>query len=234
MVKSIAIIPARGGSKRIPFKNIVDFCGYPMIYWTIKAAIKSDVFDRVVVSTDSSEIMTLAKKFGAEVPFLRTLNNNDYSNVSDVIVEELPKFEYYFQEDYDYVYSLMPNCPFRSAQLIKEFHNYFLNKDFDFLLSSTQFLFTNPWWAVIHRTDDNYESIFKDKILSRSQDLENLKSPTGSIWGAKKNEIMIQKTFYGNNYKFYSIDWLSAIDIDDFAELDIAQYFCKKMKEENE
>ena len=86
--KAIAIITARGGSKRIPQKNIKEFCGKPIIAYSIEAAINSGIFDEVMVSTDSMEIAKIAIKYGAKVPFMRSeANSSDYATTSDVLAE---------------------------------------------------------------------------------------------------------------------------------------------------
>jgi N-acylneuraminate cytidylyltransferase len=91
---SIAIITARGGSKRIPKKNIKEFCGKPIIAYSIEAALNSGVFDEVMVSTDSEEIASIAKKYGAEVPFMRSeATSNDFATTSDVLLEVLERYE---------------------------------------------------------------------------------------------------------------------------------------------
>lgn len=93
-MKKIAIITARGGSKRIPRKNIKDFCGKPIIAYSIEAALESNIFDEVMVSTDDKEIAEVAIKYGAKVPFLRSHeNSNDYATTADVLIEVLDKYE---------------------------------------------------------------------------------------------------------------------------------------------
>ena len=90
MKSSLAIIPARGGSKRIPRKNIKNFLGMPVIYYSIEAALKSNLFDEVMVSTDDEEIAKISMKFGAKVPFLRSkINSDDFSGTGDVALEVL-------------------------------------------------------------------------------------------------------------------------------------------------
>src|SRR5690606_22090036 len=97
--KKIAIIPARGGSKRLPKKNILDFKGKPMIAWTIEAAISSELFDKVIVSTDTEEIKEISIQYGAEVPFLRQNTGDDFSPVSLATIEALNQAEKYFDEE---------------------------------------------------------------------------------------------------------------------------------------
>ena len=91
--KRIAIIPARGGSKRLPNKNIIDFFGKPMIAWTIDAALRTNMFDLILVSTDSQEISEISRHLGAEVPFLRDKHSDDYSTVSEAPLTALNQME---------------------------------------------------------------------------------------------------------------------------------------------
>ena len=91
--KNIAIIPARGGSKRIPKKNIIDFFGKPLIAHTIESAIKSNIFDRVIVSTDCKEIAKISLQYGAEVPFMREDKADDFSPISDATIYTLKRLK---------------------------------------------------------------------------------------------------------------------------------------------
>ena len=142
--KVLAIIPARGGSKRIPKKNIIDFQGKPMIAWTIEAAIKSACFDEILVSTDDDEIAEIAKNYGASVPFLRELNKDDYSNVSDVVISEKNRLN----QKYDIIVMLMPNCPIRDEFDISSALNNFIDNKRNFQISSFKYGFMNPHWEI--------------------------------------------------------------------------------------
>ena len=113
MKKIIAVIPARGGSKRIPFKNIIEFMGKPMIAWTIKAATESRIFDRVILSTDSQKIAKVGRNYGLDVPFLRKEKNDDFSPVSEATIAAIKQAEEYYNESYDIVIQLMANAPLR-------------------------------------------------------------------------------------------------------------------------
>lgn len=219
-MKIVAIIPARGGSKRIPKKNIINFQGKPMIAWTIEAALESEVFSDVIVSTDDIEISNIAKQYGASVPFLRTKNNDDHSTVSDVIVHALEELE----EDYDVVVMLMANCPLRNANDIKNAIDFFKeNKNSAFQLSSFKFGWMNPWWAhSIEKEHIGKPLLPKNDATIRSQDLKDLYCITGAIWIANVKEIMESKTFYGKNYTLKPINWKNAVDIDDYEDLEMA------------
>jgi CMP-N-acetylneuraminic acid synthetase len=117
-MKRIAIIPARGGSKRIPKKNIIDFNNKPLIVWTIEAALDSGCFNQVLVSTDCLEIAEIARNAGASVPFLRLNSADDITHVSAATVTALIQAEEYWKSRFDEIVQLMPNCPLRNSQHI--------------------------------------------------------------------------------------------------------------------
>lgn len=147
-MQRIAIIPARGGSKRIPRKNIIDFDGKPMIAWTIQAALESGCFDRVLVSTDSEEIAEVAISAGASVPFLRQENADDATPSSQATISALKQAETHWQTRYDRVAQLMPNCPLRNAGHIRDAVEHFSQKNLEYQISCFRFGWMNPWWAV--------------------------------------------------------------------------------------
>ena len=123
--KNIAIILARGGSKRLPKKNILDFGGKPLIAWTIDAALKSKIFNKVLVSTDDEEIANISLKYGAKVPFLRENNADDFTTSSIATHTALNQAEKYWNIKFDVVTQLMANCPLRTADDIQESVGYF-------------------------------------------------------------------------------------------------------------
>jgi N-acylneuraminate cytidylyltransferase len=221
--KTICIIPARKNSKRIKNKNIILFDGNPMIYWTIKAAMKSKIFDRIVVSTDCEKIAKISKELGIEVPFLR--NNNladDFTPVSEVTLAALKQAEEHWNEDYDTVVQMMPNCPNRDEHITKDAFNYFNENACNFLLSSSKFVGLIPWWSL---TIDKFnEPIynFPEELNKRSQDLEDIYCITGALWIAKSQSLKKEKKFHGKSHKIYPMDWISAIDIDTLEDLKIA------------
>ena len=130
-MKRIAIIPARGGSKRIPRKNIKLFLGKPIIAYSIEAALMSNLFDKVIVSTDDKEIAEIALKFGAKVPFLRSQNtSNDFSSTFDVI-EEVSKDLKALNEVFDYTCCIYPCAPFTSIENLLLSYNLLIKNKFD-------------------------------------------------------------------------------------------------------
>lgn len=222
-MSTIAIIPARGGSKRIPRKNITPFRGRPMISWTIEAALKSGVFDRVLVSTDDAEIADCARAEGAEVPFLRDGHSDDHSTVSEAIITALNQAERYYRTSFSCVTQLMPNCPLRGADEIRAAWAYFVHGAHDFQISAFEFGWMNPWWAARMGDDSQPNWLFPDARLSRSQDLDRLYCPTGAIWIAKATALVTARNFYGPGHVLCPMPWQAAIDIDDWHDFQMAE-----------
>lgn len=216
----VAIIPARGGSKRIPHKNIVDFCGKPLIAWTIEAAHKTGIFDAIVVSTDDEEIAKISREYGAEVPFLRDKKADDYSPVSEAIIRTIEQLEE-VGRTYDLVVQLFAVCPLRTSGEIIDALDFFTEKKTSLLASCFKFVGMNPYWSL--KLDDQFrgERLF-DEINMRSQDVPDLYCPTGAIWIGEIETLKKEGTFFGKDQIFWVIDWISGIDIDDEKDLKLA------------
>lgn len=222
-MRNIAIIPARGGSKRLPNKNILDFMGKPMIAWTIEAALESERFQRVLVSTDSTEIARVAEVCGASVPFLRKTANDDRSPVSLATCAALQQCIEEIGETYDIVTQLMPNTPLRTAKDISQAIESFLEKSVPSQISCFRFGWMNPWWAVRLDAACRPVPMFPEAQQTRSQDLQVLYCPTGAIWVAKSDKLLEYKTFYMPGHVFYALPWQSGVDIDDDDDLSMAK-----------
>lgn len=222
-MSSIAIIPARGGSKRIPRKNIVPFRDQPMIVWTIRAALESGVFHRVLVSTDDPEIAAVSCAEGAEVPFLRKTNADDQSPVSDAIITALGQAEMHYDIKFDTVAQLMPNCPLRRAEDIRAAWEMFQGGAHRFQISAFEFGWMNPWWAARIASNGKPDWLFPDARMSRSQDLDRLYCPTGAIWIADTTELRLHRTFYGPGHVLCPMPVHNAIDIDDWHDFYMAE-----------
>jgi len=222
-MKTIAIIPARGGSKRIPHKNIMNFMGKPLIAWTVEAAKESCLFDRVVVSTDDVEIAKVVASLGIDVPFLRQEANDDLTPVSLATIAAIKQAQDYWNEEYDVVVQLMANCPIRGVTEIAQSYEHFIGSKANFQLSCFKFGWMNPWWAT--KLDEKLvpEFIFPDALKKRSQDLPDLFCPTGAIWIARTKQLLEDKTFYGQGLTFHAIDWKAAVDIDNYEDVEFAE-----------
>jgi CMP-N-acetylneuraminic acid synthetase len=222
-MRRIAIIPAREGSKRIPKKNIIDFCGKPMVAWTIEAALRTNLFDQVLVSTDSQEIAQVAEAFGAVVPFLRKENFDDFVPVSDATISALKQSEDYWKVEYEVVVQLMANCPLRTESHILDAMSAFESGGVGCQVSCFRFGWMNPWWAATLDEDSFPQPLFPEAMVKRSQDQPSLFSPTGAIWIANRTALLSSMSFYGPKHRYHPMDWHAAIDIDNYEDLKMAR-----------
>ena len=170
MARSVAIITARGGSKRIPRKNIKDFMGKPIIAYSILAALESGIFDEVMVSTDDQEIAEVSKKYGATIPFFRSpATSDDFSNTSDVLKEVISVYQDMGQK-FDYVCCIYPTAPFVTAEKIKNAFSLIERSKADCVMPVAEFSF--PIWRSV-KMDENSKITFNwpENAFRRSQDL---------------------------------------------------------------
>jgi len=234
-MKHIAIILARGGSKRLPRKNILDFHGKPMLAWSVEAALQSGQFDHVFVSTDDQEIADIARSFGAEVPFLRDSATDDMASSSEATLAALRQAEQHWGEQYDVVSQLMANCPLRDAKDITAAVQNFKNRGAESQISSFRFGWMNPWWAAKLDAQDRPDYLFPEARIARSQDLPPLYCPSGAIWVARASALKSVKSFYVPSHIFHELNWMSAMDIDVAEDLEMAKAcFVVKQREKKE
>lgn len=193
-MKTLAIITARGGSKRIPKKNIKEFCGKPIIAYSIRAAIESKAFDEVMVSTDSEEIAQIAKEYGASVPFMRSEDtSNDFATTADVILEVINEYEKQGIV-FDYVACIYPTAPFVTAKKLSEAKALIEKEKADALLSVVKYDFP-PQRAFVIR-DGMVKYQYPEYERARSQDLEPIYHDCGQFYicsceGLKEHHSMI-------------------------------------------
>ncbi len=194
-----------------------------MIAWTIEAALKSGVFDTVLISTDDADIADIARSEGADVPFLRDAHADDQSPVSDAVISALGQAERHYDKRFDSVAQLMPNCPLRGAEEILAAWTYFDSAAHQFQISAFEFGWMNPWWAAALKAGNQPEWLFPEARLSRSQDLAQLYCPTGAIWLADAVGLVESGSFYGPGHVLCPMPWQAAIDIDDWNDLRMAE-----------
>ncbi len=221
--KLLAVIPARGGSKRIPKKNIRELLGRPMIAYTIDAALESGLFEKVIVSTDCPEIAEVSKYCGAEVPFLREGNiADDHTPVSAATLDALNRID---SEGtyYGSICQLMANCPNRDSKDIAGSYKHFVDYGRKTQISVTKYGWLNPWWAMESEPGKTMRPVFEEKLKSRSQDLPNLFCPTGAIWWSTCDNLRQNKTFHSSDRTGYEISWQHAVDIDDYEDWELAE-----------
>jgi pseudaminic acid cytidylyltransferase len=219
----LAIIPARGGSKRIPGKNIKPLFDKPIIAYTIAAARASGLFERVVVSTDSLEIAEVARQFKAEVPFLRDVSlADDFTPVSSVTADALLRLDP-GGGIFHSVAQLMPNCPLRTARDVRDSYEQFEKTGAESQISVVRYGWQNPWWAMRRNERQQLEPVFEAKLNVRSQDLPELFCPTGAIWWARAETLRRTKTFHLDNRTGWEIPWQRGIDIDTIEDFAMAE-----------
>ncbi len=180
----VAIIPARGGSKRIPRKNIKDFCGKPMIAWSIETAKASGCFDKIIVSTDDQEIADIAKQWGADVPFMRPPElSDDYTGTIPVIRHAIQCLD---ENEVDYACCIYATAPFVSVQDLQAGWELINSSDHDYAFSVTSYSF--PIQRAIRITEKGQISMFNpEHFMTRSQDLEEAWHDAGQFyWGTSK------------------------------------------------
>ena len=191
---NICVIPARGGSKRIPKKNIKEFNGKPIIAYSIEAAFESNCFDQVIVSTDDNEIKEVAKKYGARVPFVRPAElSNDFTGTLPVVKHAIEWFENN-NNTIENVCCLYATAPFIQSKIISEAYQQLISSKSDYCFSVTSFSF--PIQRAIRITqDDKVNMFYPENFNARSQDLEEAYHDAGQFyWGnanAFRNEIPI-------------------------------------------
>lgn len=221
--KTIAVIPARGGSRRIPRKNLVDLGGQPLIAWTIQAALDSKLFSRVLVSTEDEEIAAVSRDFGAEAPFLRDLHFDDHATASQATVRALQQAQSYYGEHYEIAAQLMPNCPLRDSFDIKAAMEEFVLNEERPQISCASYGWVNAWWASTIDETGTPVPLFPAARKKRSQDLAKLVFPTGAIWIAKTSDLLNYGSFYTPNHRYSPLEFIHAIDIDEEPDLELAR-----------
>jgi N-acylneuraminate cytidylyltransferase len=186
MSRSVAIIPARGGSKRIPRKNIRPFAGKPMIAWSIEVALASGAFDEVIVSTDDEEIAAIATAHGASVPFLRPAElSGDTAAFMPVIRHALS----FAQQPVDFACSIIATAPFLSGHRLAEAMKRLRNSEADFVLSVTPF--DSPVQRSLRLSDDNLLTFANPEFaLTRSQELEPRYHDAGQFFAGRVSALM--------------------------------------------
>lgn len=220
--KTIAIIPARAGSKRIIGKNTIDFMGKPLIAWTIEAAIKSNCFDRIIVSTDDIKIADIAKEYGLEIPFLRDKFQDDFSTLAEVAIYTTEKCEAFYGETYSNTTILQATCPLRDENIIKDAFKYYNENNLKMLVTASSFV-GNPWWAAKLDKNNKPDFILKNPAQARSQDCPSLYYPNGSVTIADKKLLSETKSIYTEDLRFFEIDWKKSIDIDTYEDVEFAK-----------
>lgn len=219
---AIAIIPARGGSKRIPRKNIKNFLGYPIIYYSINAALKSDLFDEVMVSTEDKEIAGVSKKFGAEVPFLRSRETSDNRvSLKDVIFEIL---NIYHQKgiNFDYICCILPTAPLLTVENLKKTFQLLKEKNSDAVIPVIKYSY--PIQRALKIENGLLKMVLPRNLHVNSQNLVPSYHDAGQFYWLKVKSFLKQKEFFMEKTLPFEISELEAHDIDNKEDWKIAEF----------
>ncbi len=226
-MKRLAIIPARGGSKRLPNKNVRDFLGKPIISYTIRAAIESDIFDRIIVSTDSEKIAEVSESFGAIVDKRPDRLSTGSAHLLDVC-EDLLTRESGDGRDYEVLCMLHATSPLRWAADIKTVMDMIDTGDCEFAVALTEY--NLPAHQALILDDDGYIKPFLPDLVSvQSHDIPPLVVGNGSTYAAITNELLKQKSFFGTRMRGYIMPRMRSVDIDYEEEFEIAEVFAKHL-----
>ncbi len=214
--KYAIIIPARGGSKGIEKKNIVEVKGKPLIFYTIKAAQKIAKKPNIFVSTDSKEIADISKKFGACVPYLRPSDiSEDNSSSIDLILDFLNRFP-----DYQNIILLQPTSPLRTHLHISEAIKIYEEKKAEAVISVEEIDYFPQYFFK-----EKKGKLQIDETINhlRRQSSDKRYYPNGAIYISSKNNILKNKSFFTKNTYLYLMDSISSIDIDDMYDLELVR-----------
>lgn len=227
--KCLAIITARGGSKRIPRKNIKDFLGKPIIAYSIEAAIKSNLFDEVMVSTDDNEIAEISKQYGAKVPFLRSnKNSDDYSGTADVLIEVMNKYKE-LAINFDLGCCIYPTAPLIKPENIIKAHNLLINEKFDSVFPVVKFSY--PIFRALKIENNKVKMIWEENLTKRSQDFPDAFHDAGQFYWFKVNEFIITKKIFTENTGAIELVENEVQDIDNEIDWELAEMKYKLLNE---
>jgi N-acylneuraminate cytidylyltransferase len=223
-MSNLCIIPARGGSKRIPRKNIKDFLGKPIIAYSIEVAIKSDLFQEVMVSTDDIEIAEIAKRYGASVPFFRNKESaNDFAVLADVIDEVKNSYKEIGLE-FENICCILPTAPFVSVELLKKGLTLLKEKKVDSVRPIVRFSYPIQRAVNINQLG-LLEMFYPEHQRTRSQDLETAFHDAGQFYWMK-----YQTGTWGNNKYGFEISEQLVQDIDTEDDWEIAEFKYKNLQ----
>lgn len=227
MSSSIAIITARGGSKRIPRKNIKEFCGKPIITYSIEAALESGIFDEVMVSTEDVEIAEVARAAGAQVPFMRSAAcAGDHASTDDVIMEVLETYKKRGKE-FDTLCCIYPTAPFVTAEKLQRAMK--LLEQADSVMPVVAFSFP-PQRCMVLNENGELRMKWPEYATARSQDLEPYYHDCGQFYCCKADLFMEYKTTDLPNMIPMIMSELEVQDIDNPDDWEIAELKYRKMR----
>jgi len=224
----LAIIPARGGSKGLPHKNIKDLYGKPLIAWSIEAAVKSKYIDRVIVSTDDEEIAQVAQKFGAEIPFMRPEElASDDSKTMDVVLHCINYFEETGEKN-DIIVLLEPTSPLRETLDVDEaIENLVETQDSESIVGISRVENTHPAFLVKLENKFLRPYLFNEFKILRRQEIDELYFYEGSLYISYADSLKNRKNFYHEKALGYIVPKWKSFEVDDITDFKIIEALLK-------
>lgn len=230
-MKTLAIITARGGSKRIPRKNIKEFCSKPIIAYSIKAAIDSGVFDEVMISTEDEEIARISERYGAKIPFFRSEKTaSDYATTTDVLMEVLDEYEKRGIH-YDMACCIYPTAPFITADRLREAVETLKESEADTLIPVVGFSYPPQRALVIE--DGRLVFKYPEYLVARSQDLEKHYHDAGQFYVFRTKAFRKTGNLMKGNIVPMVLDEMEVQDIDTEQDWELAQAKYKLLHPQN-
>jgi N-acylneuraminate cytidylyltransferase len=218
--KNLCIIPARGGSKRIPRKNIKPFLGKPIIAYSIDAAKDSGLFEEVMVSTDDDEIADVAKAYGASVPFKRSsANADDHATTVDVILEVLKQYENQ-NKTFDYCCCIYPTAPLIQIDDLKEGFEK-VKQGFDGAIPLVEFDY--PIWRGVYIKNELVKMVWPENEQKRTQDLSKVYHDVGQWYWLKPKNLKQKQSLFTDNTTGLRLDSIYVQDIDEERDWQLAE-----------
>lgn len=223
----LAIIPARGGSKRLPRKNVLDLGGKPLIVWSIEAGLQSQYIDKVIVTSDDDAILDIAKQFGSDVIKRPDELASDTATSFDAIKHTIDN-----TEKYDYIVLLQPTSPLRDCRQIDRAIELLKRKKAEAVVSVCE-MDHSPLWSNTLPDDGNMNYFIRDEIRDkRSQDLETYYRLNGAIYITKTESFLDEESFFlKENIFAYKMDRESSVDIDEAIDFKLAELFINGRKQ---
>lgn len=230
-MKALAVITARGGSKRIPGKNKKEFLGKPILVYSIEAALQSNLFDEVMVSTDDEEIAAIAMKAGAKVPFMRSAQNaNDYATTDEVLLEVLEEYEKRGQT-FDYLVCLYPTAPFVTPEKLQKALELLVENKAAGAMPVVDFSFP-PQRGMSIGEDKRLRYCYPENALKRSQDLEKMYHDCGQFYAYEVKRFRETKGNLEEGYLPIVVSELEVQDIDTLTDWKLAELKYRLWKEQ--
>lgn len=221
-MSNIAIIPARGGSKRIPRKNIKDFLGKPIIAYSIETALESGLFDEVMVSTDDEEIAEISQKYGAKVPFMRSEeNSHDHAGTTGVLLEVLNNYNS-LERNFEFGCCIYPTAPLVSVNFLQKGFYLLMNSNYDSTFPIVKFSY--PIQRALRICEDNkIEMVWPQNRKKRTQDFEKSYHDAGQFYWFNVNNLKKKQSLFTNNMTGIEVSELAVQDIDNESDWKIAE-----------